>query len=118
MKRMTLVVVLLGGVLGFATSCVFNPPLDACFSSLPDPNGGPLTVLFNAACSTYYGEPLGVGYIYEWHFGDGEVMQREHSSVLTTYTYREPGTYTVELLIIGWDGEMARATKMIDVDGS
>ncbi len=117
MRRIVLAAVIMAGILAFSTSCALNPPLGACFSSIPDPSGEPLTMQFSAACSTHYGEPLGVGYIYEWHFGDRQ-MKREYSSALTTYTYHEAGTYTVELLLIGWNGEMARARKKVEVTGS
>ncbi|MDD5264640.1 MAG: PKD domain-containing protein [Candidatus Bipolaricaulis sp.] len=114
MRRIACVAVLAAGLIGAVSGCTLNARLDACFRSLQAPDGGPLTMLFDASCSTYYEAPLGVGYIFEWHFGDGQ-MQRVYDSVLVTYTYPEPGTYTVELLVIGWDGEMARARHGVEV---
>jgi len=115
MKRIALTLVIGAAILAFAAGCRLNAPLDACFTVLPDPDGQPLTRQFNAACSTYCGEPLGVGYIYEWHFGDGPRI-REHSNALTTYAFPEPGEFRVELLIIGWDGEFARTSRWVLVE--
>ncbi len=117
MKRVALALIVSAGLLSLVAGCVLNRPLDACFIAIPDPSGDPLTILFDASCSTYYGEPLGVGYIYEWQFGDGPRV-REHGNSITTYTFQEPGEYRVELLIIGWDGEMARTFHRVEVDDS
>jgi PKD repeat protein len=116
MKRYAVVLVLLAGTLVVACGCALNPPLDARFSALPDPDGDPLTVLFNASRSTYYERPLmpTESYVFEWHFGDG-LRRRTYGNALTTYTYHEAGTYTVELLLIGWDAEMARTSRRITV---
>ena len=116
MKRQVIAVILLAGVLMVVGGCVLNPPLDARFSALPDPEGDPLTVLFDASGSTYYEAPLlpTESYVFEWHFGDG-LRRRAYGSALTTYTYQEAGTYKVELLLIGWDGEMARTSERITV---
>ena len=117
MKRVILFVVVGAGLLLLVAGCVLNRPLDACFIAIPDPGEDPLTILFDASCSTYYGEPLGVGYIYEWQFGDGP-RAREHGNAITTYTFQEPGQYRVELLIIGWGGEMARTSHRVEVGDS
>jgi hypothetical protein len=118
MKRLAVWVALPMALLLFAGGCALNPRLEACFSILPDPAGDPMTFLFNAACSTYYDEPLlpTEAYIFEWHFGDTNT--RVAGNVLTNHTYWKPGTYAVELLIIGWDGEMARTTRNVTVGGS
>lgn len=116
MKRWAYELVLMAGVLALVGGCALNPPLDACFTVLPDPQGDPLTVLLNAACSTYYEKPLHPTemYIFEWQFGDGP-STRVYGNALTTYTFFEPGTYNIELLLIGWDGEMARTSRLITV---
>lgn len=116
MKRHVLVLVLLAGGLVAACGCALNPRLDARFSALPDPGGDPLAVLFNASRSTYYERALNPteSYVFEWGFGDG-LRRRTYGNALTSYTYPEAGTYTVELLLIGWDGEMARTSRRITV---
>ena len=117
MKRIGLVLVLFVGLLVALPGCILNPPLDACFHVVDDPEGDPMTRLFSAACSTYFEEPLYPTEIYtfRWYFGDGPA-RTVHGNVLTTYTFLEEGTYTVELLLISADGEMARTTRKVTIE--
>lgn len=116
MRRIGLALVLLTALLGSLSGCVFNPPLDACLSVIDDPEGDPMTRVFSGACSTHFEEPLYPIMIYtlKWYFGDGHT-RTVHGNLLTTYTYLETGTYTVELLLIGPNGETARASRQVTV---
>ena len=116
MKRIGLVLILLAVLLGSLSGCVLNRPLDACFVVVDDPAGDPMTRLFSGACSTHFGEPFYPTMIYtlKWYFGDGHT-RTVPGNVLTTYTYLETGTYTVELLLLGPDGETARARRQVTI---
>jgi PKD domain len=114
MKRIGLVLILIAVLLGSLSGCIFNRPLDACFVVVDDPDGDPMTRLFSAACSTHFEESLYPVMIYTltWYFGDGH-KRTVPGNLLTTYTYLETGIYTVELLLVGPDGETARATRQL-----
>lgn len=116
MKRIGFALMLLVVLLGSLSGCIFNPPLDACFVIVDDPDGDPMTRLFSGACSTHFKELLYPVMIYTltWDFGDGHT-RTVHGNLLTTYTYPDTGTYTVELLLIGPDGETARARRQVTI---
>ena len=116
MRRTGFLLILLGILVLSVTGCVLRPPLRACFSVIADPNGDPMTRLFNAACSTHYDEVLYPTEIYsfKWSFGDGH-ERMVYGNVLTTYEYLEEGTYTAELLLIGFDGETSRISRKVTI---
>jgi len=118
MKRFPVVLILLVALLGHLSGCVLNAPLDARLAILEDPDGDPMTRLFSGAGSTYFGEPLypTMSYTFKWYFGDGHTRSVP-GNALTSYTYLEAGTYTVELLLSGPDGETARATQQVTIAG-
>ena len=114
MKRVGIGFILSAVLLRSLVGCVLNKPLDACFVIVDDPAGDPMTRVFSAACSTHFEEPFYPTEIYtfKWYFGDGHTRMVS-GNVVTTYTYREPGTYTIELLIMGPDGETARTKHQV-----
>lgn len=117
MNKVQSVAVLIVILLATLSGCILNRPLDACLQIIEDPAGDPMTRLFSGACSTHFGDPLypTMIYTFKWYFGDGH-KRTVHGNLLTTYTYLEPGTYTVELLVIGPDGETSRARREVTIE--
>jgi len=69
--------------------------LQAKFTATPEEGQAPLEVTFDASASTGDIEE------YLWDFGDGNRGEGE----VTTHTYEEPGTYTVQLTVRDSDHE-------------
>lgn len=80
------------------------PPV-ACFSASQDPND-PLTVNFNARCST------GTQLSYAWDFGDGSTSQ---DGPTTSHYYGTPRTYTVQLTVADIANQQDTKTESIQV---
>ncbi|MEM9935524.1 MAG: PKD domain-containing protein, partial [Bacteroidota bacterium] len=68
-----------------------DPPVADC-QVTPTAGNSPLTISVDGSAST---DSDGMIESYVWDFGDGGTF----SGISTTYTYAEPGTYTVKLLV-------------------
>jgi len=71
----------------------------ACIQAEPTIGYAPLTVAFDASCS-YVPDGAQDVYHFQWEFDDGS----EGTGRTTVHTFAEPGTYTVEAIMIGSDG--------------
>ena len=73
-----------------------SPP-NACMTVSPTFGTSPLTVSLNASCSS---DPDGTITQYRWEMGDGSIRTGQS----TSYTYFEPGDYTIRLTVTDNDG--------------
>jgi len=71
----------------------------ACIQAEPTIGYAPLTVTFDASCS-YVPEGAEDVYHFQWEFDDG----LEGAGRTAVHTFAKPGTYTVEVVMIGSDG--------------
>ncbi len=85
----------------------------ACFSANPTTGASPLTVNFDASCST---TPSGTSITnYNWDFGDGSF---QGSGSNPNHTYTNNGIFTVTLTVTNDSTETDTATMMITIDSS
>ncbi|MEM6763859.1 MAG: PKD domain-containing protein [Bacteroidota bacterium] len=75
----------------------------AAFSVTPDTGAAPITITFNATSST---DSDGTVASYDWDFGDGNTGTGQ----ITTHSYANGGTLTVQLVITDDDGATDTAT--------
>jgi len=85
-----------------------NRPPVAVAQVSPDPATVGEPVTFDASGSTDVEDKI---IAYSWEFGDGTSA----ATPSTTYTYVEPGTYTVALLVIDAAGAGCRTTHVLEV---
>lgn len=69
----------------------------------------PFTVSFDAS-NSYAGDRI---QSYEWDFGDGSAVKPGR---VVQYTYQDPGTYTVRLVVEGADGSVLETDQDITVE--
>jgi len=79
--------------------CTFQPAHEphACISAEPTIGYAPLTVTFDASCSSVNGmsPPPHGGYFYVWDFDDANLGDR--AGTVVEHTFTEPGTYLVQV---------------------
>ena len=93
---------------GGTTTTTLPPPPRAAFTHSKDPNH-PLTIHFDASASTGLG-PLS----YEWDPGTGDIDET-FDDPFNSYTYEEPGTYTVTITVTDRLGQTDSVSKQIEV---
>ncbi|QQR84011.1 PKD domain-containing protein [Candidatus Peregrinibacteria bacterium] len=82
-------------------------PLRACIEPSRTQGPAPLTVTFDAKCST------GAIAVYDWNFGDGDVAQNRK----VAHTFDRPGTYQVTLQITDDKNNINEVSEVIVVEG-
>ena len=87
-----------------------NTPPVAGFTQTATIGRAPFTVTFNASDSY---DPDGDLVTYSWRFGDK--WSATATGQVVTYTYEEPGTYTVELIVKDQNGGLGIAHRTIRV---
>lgn len=99
---------------GHATSTYvppYSPPI-ACMTADPVWGYSPLSVSFNASCSS---DPDGSVVSYSWDFGDGSTG----TGPTPSHTYWSPGFYTVTLTVTDNSGYTLQSYEYIEVwDGN
>lgn len=95
------------GVGGTAPDCDIstNQPPVASFFATPTSGTAPLTVNFNASASS---DPDGTVEIYTWDFGPANGSD---NSPLTQFTFTDPGTYVVTLVVTDNEGETSNTAS-------
>jgi len=100
--------------------CLFQPvhEVHACFTADPTIGQAPLTVTFDASCSSAdaVSPPALEDYFYIWDFDDENLG--DLSGTVVEHTFTEPGTYLVQVAMMttGPGGEpVAGATRPITV---
>lgn len=109
MKRWTMVVVVLLGVLSLH-ACVQPVAPVARFTATPPFAYPPLRVTFDASASS---SPNGAIVSYEWVFGDGATGD----GAVVEHTYTEKGVYEVMLVVtdsVGQTGAQAQAVEALN----
>ena len=74
------------------------------FTFFPQEGQAPLTITITNKTRN--------GQKYQWNWGDGSA---EDSSVAPRHTYKQPGKYTITLIVLGSDGTVGKLTKDIVV---
>lgn len=92
------------------TNVPTNSPPIACFTASPNSGTAPLTVSFNASCSS---DPNGSIVSYQWDLGDGGVRSGQSFN----YTYFDAGNYTVTLTVTDGSGLSRQTFDFIQVFG-
>ncbi len=95
--------------LGYAYIPGANQPPNACFSFTPRQGIYPLTVTFNAACSTDTDGTI-TGWV--WDFGDGSSA----SGSVVTHTFTYEGNYNVRLTVTDNSGDSDSTTDTVIVN--
>jgi PKD repeat protein len=88
--RIALLLALLAGVVLAIAGCTEPPSTVACITADPTIGYAPLTVTFDASCSSIPPERYGIYYVM-WRFDDGI----GDVGPTVTHTFLEPGTYEV-----------------------
>jgi PKD repeat protein len=83
----------------------------AVASASPTSGTAPLLVNFSSNGSN---SPSGGKLIYRWDFGDGATSGRAN----TSYTYKNPGTYTAKLTVTDRKNNSGTSTVTINVNGT
>ncbi len=99
------------GVGGTAPDCDIstNQPPVASFFATPTSGTAPLTVNFNASASS---DPDGTVEIYTWDFGP---VGGSDNSPLTQFTFTDPGTYVVTLVVTDNEGATSNTASTVIV---
>lgn len=92
------------------TNVPTNSPPIACFTANPSSGTAPLTVSFNAACSS---DPNGSIASYHWDLGDGGVRSGQSFN----YTYFDAGSFIVTLTVTDGSGLSRQTFDFIQVFG-
>jgi PKD repeat protein len=96
---------------GMTTNVPSNSPPVACFTRTPSAGAAPVTVTFNAGCTS---DPDGNAITsYQWSFGDGTTG----SGQVVSHTYWIGGTYTARLTAVDSTGRSDQATATVTVIG-
>lgn len=85
-----------------ASSCLFTPKVESCFTFAANGN----TVTFSSGCSEN-------GESYQWDFGDGETSLQPNP----THTYATAGNYTVILNVTGKKGRTESTSSIVSIVG-
>lgn len=111
---------LVASALSVFGGCSFQPvhEVHACFTADPTLGHAPLTVTFDASCSSADGvsPPALEDYFYIWDFDDENLG--DLSGTVVEHTFTEPGTYLVQvsMMTTGPDSEpVDGATRPITV---
>jgi len=96
----------------FSTNVPTASPPIACFSAFPTFGSAPLSVSFNASCSS---DPNGSISSYRWVFGDGSTTTTGSPTV--SHTYFDSGNFTVTLTVTDNSGQTDTETDFIFVTG-
>lgn len=92
----------------FTTNVPTQSPPIACFTANPTFGTAPLTVSFDASCSS---DPVGSISSYHWTFGDGSTG----SGRTVSHTYWDPGYFTVRLTVTDDTGLTDQTLDVIEV---
>lgn len=113
-------VVIIGGVLavmGLYGCTRTSLPTVACFTAEPTIGHAPLTVSFDASCSSSdaVSPPASGTFTYEWKFDDGNSTGATTGMTLE-HTFVNAGTYEVQLALVDSKGvPVAGVTRTITV---
>lgn len=94
----------------FTTNVPTESPPKACFSMSPMSGSAPLSVSFDASCSS---DPVGSISSYHWDFGDGWTATGETAS----HTYYTSGSYTIRLTVTDDSGLTSESYQFLYVSG-
>lgn len=101
MKRFRFVFLFVPVVL-MASSCLFTPKVESCFTYAANAN----EVTFSSGCSEN-------GESYQWDFGDGSTSLQENP----THTYATAGNFNVVLNVTGKKGKVESTSQIVTVVG-
>lgn len=94
----------------FTTNVPTESPPIACFTMSPSSGSAPLTVSFDASCSS---DPVGSIASYQWSFGDGTTG----SGRTTSHTYWSADNYSVRLTVTDDTGLTSQSFDLLLVTG-
>ena len=98
-------VIALGSVAVFSLASAQPVVLDPCFTATPESGGAPLTVEFDASCTTSANAIT----TYAWDFGDGSSA----AGATASHEYQFPDVYTATLTVTDDAGNAASTAKVI-----